>query len=134
MGVLNSDFTYLKTLYNDDRFLGVFTYGKTAQGFIEDKKEMQVVACYLPTFKELCSSRPTPKNILYNDHIIEMRDLRILLRDVIFQELETMECLFSKISIISRSYEKIFKDTFYKNRNEIFSFDKKSLIRKNIQN
>ena len=64
---------------------------------------------YLPTLEEMCTE-PEFKvdQVEYNGHIIEIRDIRIILEDILSQEGTTLECFFSDYTIITPKFKKVF--------------------------
>lgn len=132
---LLEDYKYLKKIYNEDKILGVFTYGKVNYGFAEDINDMSVKMIYLPDFEELCYlTEPINTTIEYNNHFIKIIDIRLVLQDMLQQEPITMETFFSDYYIITPKFEKVFMDNIYTNREVIFHCNKKYLIQNLIKN
>lgn len=119
--LLQDDYRYLKTLYPQDRILGLFTYGKISYGFAQDISDIKVKMYYLPSLEEMCIS-PEWRNeqIEYNNHIINITDIRLILNNIIEQEGTAIECFYSKHYIITPKFQTVFVDNIIKNREEIF--------------
>lgn len=54
--LLKDDYKYLKTIYEQDRILGLFTYGKINYGFAENISEVKIKMYYLPSLEEMCTN------------------------------------------------------------------------------
>lgn len=122
--ILKEDYKYLKTIYPQDRILGVFTYGYVNYGFCENISEIQIKMFYLPTLEEMCTE-PEFKvdQVEHNGHIIEIRDIRIILEDILSQEGTTLECFFSDYTIITPKFKKVFQDTIEAYKEDIFHYN-----------
>ena len=133
--ILLEDYKHLKKIYNEDKILGVFTYGKVNYGFAEDTNDMSVKMIYLPGFEELCYlTEPINTTVEYNNHFIKVIDIRLVLQDMLQQEPITMETFFSDYYIITPKFEKVFMDNIYTNREVIFHCNKRHLIQNLIKN
>lgn len=121
MDLLKEDYEYLKSIYNQDRILGVFTYGKVNYGFAENISDIKVKMYYLPYLEEICTSiNLKNEDIEYNGHMINIKDIRLILDNVLTQEGTTMECFFSEYNIITPKFKKVFNDIIIERREEVF--------------
>lgn len=127
--LLKEDYKYLKTIYKQDRILGLFTYGKLNYGFAENISEVQVKMYYLPSLEEMCTSTEWKDEIIeYNNHTINIKDIRLILQNIIDQEGTSMECFYSKHYIITPKFKTVFIDSILTKREEIFHCNPKKRI------
>ena len=132
--ILKEDYNYLKTIYPYDQILGVFTYGKANYGFAEEEKEVCVKMYYMPTLEEMCTELKLKDEIIeYNGHNINIKDIRLILNNILSQEGTTMECFFSKNYIITPKFKKVFVDNIIKQREEIFHCNPKKRIQYSVK-
>lgn len=119
--ILKDDYKYLKTLYPQDQIFGVFTFGLVSYGFAETEEDIQVKMYYLPTLEEMCTSIAFKDEIIqYNNHTINIKDIRLILDNILMQEGTAMECFFSNYYIVTPKFKKVFMDTIIANREELF--------------
>ena len=103
--ILKDDYKYLKTLYPQDQIFGVFTFGKINYGFAESVSDIQVKMYYLPSLEEMCTSIEfKDEEIEYNNHKIIVKDIRLILDNILKQEGTTMECFFTNNHIITPKF------------------------------
>lgn len=127
--ILKDDYKYLKTLYKEDKILGLFTFGKLNYGFAEDISEIKVKMYYLPSLKEMCTETQWKDEIIeYNNHTINVKDIRLILQNIIEQEGTAMECFYSKHYIITPKFKTVFIDNIINKREEIFHCNPKKRI------
>ena len=118
--LLKEDYKYLKTIYKQDRILGLFTYGKLNYGFAENISEIKVKMYYLPSLEEMCTSTEwKDEMITHNNHTIDIKDIRLILKNIIDQEGVSMECFYSKHYIITPKFKTVFMDNIIAKREEI---------------
>jgi hypothetical protein len=77
MNCLTKQYNKLIDQYGSDRILGIFAQGKVNCGFAESIQDLEAVACYLPTFEELCCSKPKSFVFHEEDATIKITDLRL---------------------------------------------------------
>lgn len=119
--ILKDDYKYLKTLYPQDQIFGVFTFGKINYGFAESVSDILVKMYYLPTLEEMCTSIDFKDEIIeYNNHKIIVKDIRLILDNILKQEGTTMECFFTSNYIITPKFKTVYMDNIIAKREEIF--------------
>ena len=119
--ILKEDYKYLNTIYSNDRMLGVFTYGLVNYGFAKDISDVKVKMYYLPSFEEMCTNLELiDEELLYNNHTINIKDIRLILDNILNQEETAMECFFSKNYIITPKFKKVFEESIIEKREDIF--------------
>lgn len=131
--ILKDDYKYLKTLYKEDRILGLFTFGKLNYGFAEDVSEVKVKMYYLPSLKEMCTETKWKDEIIeYNNHIINIKDIRLILQNIIEQEGTAVECFYSKYYIVTPKFKTVFIDNIINKREEIFHYNPKKRVEHSV--
>lgn len=131
--ILKDDYEYLKTLFPQDRILGLFTYGKVNYGFAEDISDICVKMYYLPDLEELCTSTIFINKIIkYNNHSIKITDIRLILDNILNQEGTTMECFFAENYIITPKFKTVFIDIIINRREEIFRYNPADRINQSV--
>ena len=119
--LLKEDYKYLNTIYPNDRILGVFTYGLVNYGFAKDESDIKVKMYYLPSFEEMCTNlKLIDEELFYNNHTINVKDIRLILDNILNQEETAMECFFSKNYIITPKFKKVFEENIIEKREDIF--------------
>ena len=119
--LLKNDYKYLNTIYPNDRIFGVFTYGLVNYGFAKNESDIKVKMYYLPTFEEMCTSLELKdEELFYNGHTINIKDIRLILDNILNQEETAMECFFSKNYIVTPKFKKVFEENILAKREEIF--------------
>ena len=131
--LLKEDYKYLKTIYKQDRILGLFTYGKLNYGFAESISEVQVKMYYLPSLEEMCTSTEwKDEMIVYNGHTINIKDIRLILKNILDQEGTAMECFYSKHYIITPKFKTVFMDNIIAKREEISHCNPKKRVEQSV--
>lgn len=132
--ILEEQFQYLTSIYDEKQIFGIFTYGRVNQGFAETLNDIETVVLYIPTFEEICIKPLSLDNkyILYKDKEIKKINIRLLYNLATKQDKIVMEALFSEYNIINPRYEKIFKKHIYINKEAIFHCDQKTYIENTI--
>jgi hypothetical protein len=133
MKVLNEQLEYLKTLYNEDRILGMFVYGDANYGFAETVDEIHTVFCYIPSFEEMCFGETAIIEYLdYNSTKIRKTDIRLLYDLAIKQNDIIMESVFSDYYWINPRYKNIFNKYIFMNRETMFHSNQELKITNSI--
>lgn len=119
--ILKEDYKHLKTIYPHDQILGIFTFGMVNYGFAENISDIQVKMYYLPTLEEMCTRiQLKDESFEYNGHMIYVKDIRLILDNILSQEGTAMECFFSDFYIVTPKFKKVFVDVIKEKREEIF--------------
>lgn len=132
--ILKQDYNYAKTLYSQDRILGAFVFGKASYGLAETVEDIQVKIYYLPSLEDMCI-RPEliDTSFEYNNHEIHIKDIRLILDNILNQETTTMECFFAKNYIITPKFKKVFIDNIIEKREDIFHSNPEKFLQQTIE-
>lgn len=131
--ILKDDYKYLKTIFPQDQIFGIFTYGKVNYGFAEKIEDVQVKMYYLPSLEEMCTSITFKNEIIeYNNHTINIKDIRLILDNILNQEGTTMECFFSDNYIITPKFKTVYLDNIIAKREEIFHCNPKKRVGQSV--
>ena len=107
---LNDDYEYAKTIYNPNDLLGIFAYSNNYQTEI----------IRIPTFEEVCiNSNIVDTTIRNGDHIIYVKDLRLVYRATHCGHPEMLEALYTDNVIINPKYEHLYRKILKANRDKI---------------
>ena len=131
--ILKDDYKYLKTLYPQDQIFGLFTFGKVNYGFAEKVEDILVKMYYLPSLEEMCTSIEFKDEVVeYNNHQIIIKDIRLILDNILKQEGTTMECFFSENYIITPKFKTVYMDNIIAKREEIFHCNPKKRVEQSV--
>ena len=131
--ILKDDYKYLKTLYPQDQIFGLFTFGKVNYGFAEKVEDILVKMYYLPSLEEMCTSIEFKDEVIeYNNHHIIIKDIRLILDNILKQEGTTMECFFSENYIITPKFKTVYMDNIIAKREEIFHCNPKKRVEQSV--
>lgn len=131
--ILRDDYKYLKTIFPQDQIFGIFTYGKVNYGFAEKIEDVKIKMYYLPSLEEICTSITFKDEIIeYNNHTINIKDIRLILDNILNQEGTTMECFFTNNYIITPKFKTVYMDNIIAKREEIFRCNPKKRIEHSV--
>ena len=131
--ILKDDYKYLKTLYPQDQIFGLFTFGKVNYGFAEKVEDILVKMYYLPSLEEMCTSIEFKDEVIeYNNHHIIIKDIRLILDNILKQEGTTMECFFSENYNITPKFKTVYMDNIIAKREEIFRCNPKKRVEQSV--
>lgn len=130
---LNKQYDRLIDTYGSNRILGVFVYGKANYGFAEKLEDVEAMACYLPTFEELCGARPKTFALQTDKIKIKITDLRLVLGLARQQVGTVIETVFTDYYVINPEYQKIFTDYIYVNREVMFHCNKAARVSQSVE-
>ena len=131
--ILKDDYKYLKTLYPQDQIFGIFTFGKINYGFAENISDILVKMYYLPSLEEMCTSIEfKDEEIEYNNHKIIIKDIRLILDNILKQEGTTMECFFTNNYIITPKFKTVYMDNIIAKREDIFHCNPKKRVEQSV--
>lgn len=117
---LKEDNLQLRHKYGENRIFGTFVVGLANYGYAETTDEIKTITVYLPSFEELCISKPRAKE--------DVVDIRMFYRPENIMKYNYLELLFSDYCIINPKYSNIYAEHFLKNRNIIAKFSIKDKI------
>lgn len=111
--------------YNEDRLLGIFSYGSMNYGFYkEGESDVDTKAIILPSFTDFCL---TPQMISkveeFGDEKIEVKDIRLYREQLMKQNINFVEVLFTDYFYVNPKYEALFNKYFIETRELIASYD-----------
>lgn len=111
--------------YNEDRLLGIFAYGSMNYGFYkEGESDVDTKAIILPSFTDFCL---TPQMISkveeFDDEKIEVKDIRLYREQLMKQNINFVEVLFTDYFYVNPKYEALFNKYFIETRELIASYD-----------
>lgn len=104
---LETEYQNLLQEYSEKNLLGLFTAGNVNYGFAETIDEIKFATVYMPTFEEICTTKP--KIITINN--TTLIDARLLYNITVTKcDFAALELLYSKYSIISPHYTDCFNE------------------------
>ena len=128
MNYIQKQYDYLMSEYDANRILGVFAQGIVNFGFAEQIEDINIIACYIPTFEELCGEHPQSIIITNGDSTFTLTDIRMVLTKAKQQKEVILEAVFTDYCIINPMYQKIFTNSIYMDREAMFRCNKKMRI------
>lgn len=119
------DYLYQKG-YKKEQILGIFLYGSQNYGFANSKSDIDVKAIIIPTFEELCLKREwLSEECKYIDNsIILIQDIRHYKDNLLKQNINFVETLFTDYYIINPTYNDLFKKYFIEPREKIATYNR----------
>lgn len=111
--------------YNEDRILGIFLYGSQNYGFATETSDVDSKVFILPSFSDLClNTSLLSKEIHYkNGEHIDLKDFRSLRIQLMKQNINYTEILFTEYCIINPKYKDLFHKYFIASRESIARYD-----------
>jgi ribosomal protein S25 len=112
--------------YDEERILGIFLYGSQNYGFATEKSDVDSRVIIFPTFEEFCLQKDwVSKTIeLENGEHIDIKDIRLFRENLLKQNINFMENLFTEYCIINPRYEELFNTWFINNRERFADMNK----------
>lgn len=117
--------------YNKNRILGIFLYGSQNYNFANDESDIDSKIILLPSFSDLCLLKsPISKEIiLKNGEHIDIKDIRLYRENLMKQNINYTETLYTEYYIINPDYKELFNKYFFSQRETIINFDRKKTIK-----
>lgn len=130
---LNEHLEYAKNFLGlaDDRVLGIFLYGSQNYGTDTPQSDVDSKIIVLPSFKDFCLNPHNlySKNItLENGEHIDVKDIRFYREQLLKQNINYVEILFTQYRIINPLYGELFEKYFINNREDISKLNRKKGI------
>lgn len=121
----------IKQGYNEERVLGIFLYGSQNYGFASDKSDIDSKVILLPSFSDFClMEKAVSKEIhLENKEHIDIKDIRALRQNIMKQNINYTELLYTDYCIINPRYKELFDKYFISSREKIVRMDQNKAIR-----
>lgn len=123
---INNLYSAAINVYGEDRLLGGFAVGNLNYGLAEQVSEIDIVAFYIPTFEELCTTAPF-KNEQVNSRIL-IRDIRSMYELLNIHSNLLMEALLTEYYIVNPKYENPVND-LRERTEDIYKFDPNNRIK-----
>lgn len=111
-----------KSGIDNQKLMGIFAIGKVCHGFATTLDDMQLVACYVPSFEQLCLNTFPYK---YGDKCcgVKMTDFRYIYDLLLQQDITIMECTFTDYKIINDNFKDAFNKYVFINRETLFRYN-----------
>lgn len=123
--ILQEQYEYCITLFNEKNILGIFIYGNVNYNMGYDERDIHSELIYIPTFEELCMSHNhTPEYLRYKDHVIRVLDARNIYHAIYQGRLELAEAIYTDYYIVNPRYSYIFENFFKPHRDVITDHNK----------
>lgn len=131
---LNEHMAYAKECLNlkDEQIVGIFLYG--SQNYGTDGKDSDVDShiVVLPTFEDFCldSKNLISKEILFGEQEehINVKDIRLYRENLLKQNINFIETLFTEYFILNPMYADLFDKFFLQEREAIAKLDKRRAV------
>ena len=118
------------TIFPKDKILGIFIQGSQNYGLDYSGSDIDTKCIVLPTLEEICLNKQATSYtyIRANNEHIDFKDLRVISRDLLKQNINFLEILFTKHKIVNEDYAKLFDRMFTYNE-DIARYDNYRFIR-----
>lgn len=111
--------------YNKDRILGVFLYGSQNYNLDTAESDVDTHAIILPSFEEMCLEKnwlSKEYHLPGNEHIV-IKDIREYAKQMLKQNINFLEILFTEYKWVNPKYEELFNTYFINNRETIARYN-----------
>ena len=129
---LNTHLQYVYDLgINEDRVLGIFLYGSQNYGTNKPDSDVDVKVVVLPPFEDFClkSTNPYTKEFeLPSGEHINIKDIRIYRDNILKQNINSVETLFTEFYILNPKYETLFNEYLVANREYISKINRSKAV------
>lgn len=102
------------TIFPKDKILGIFIQGSQNYGLDYSSSDIDTKCIVLPTLEEICLNKQATSytHVRANNEHIDFKDLRVISRDFLKQNINFLEILFTKYKIVNEDYVKLFDRMF----------------------
>lgn len=108
----------------EKQLLGIFLYGSQNYGIETENSDVDTKAIIIPTFEELLFSPMEIKELhLPNGEHCEILDIRHYISNLLKQNINFVETLFTKYYWVNPFYQNLWNEFFIKPREEIAKYD-----------
>lgn len=109
-GRLNDHYEEAKTLFNEDRIVGLFLQGSQNYGLDIPGSDVDTKLIVTPTFKEIAMNiKPvSTTHVRANEEHIDLKDIRLYFQTFVKQNLNFLEILFTDYKIVNKEYEELW--------------------------
>lgn len=112
--------------FAEDQLLGVFLYGSQNYGVSTLNSDVDTKAILIPTVRDLCLNKPVSRELHFdNGEHCEVKDIRELVKIFKKQNINFVEILYTDHYWINPKYERIWRQYFIENREQISHFSEK---------
>lgn len=131
---LNEHLKYAKEQLNlaDEQIVGIFLYGSQNYGTDGQNSDVDSHMIVLPTFEDFCldSKNLISKEILFGEQEehINVKDIRLYRENLLKQNINFVETLFTEYFILNPMYEDLFKKFFFQEREAIAKLDMRRAV------
>ena len=129
---LNTHLQYVYDLgIDEDRILGIFLYGSQNYGTSKPNSDIDVKVVVLPPFEDFClkSTNPYTKEFeLPSGEHINIKDIRIYRDNILKQNINSVETLFTEFYILNPKYETLFNEYLVANREYISKINRSKAV------
>lgn len=130
MDKLQEHYQEALTIFPKDKILGIFIQGSQNYGLDCSGSDIDTKCIVLPTLEEICLNKQATSYtyIRANNEHIDFKDLRVISKDLLKQNINFLEILFTKHKIVNEDYAKLFDRMFTYNE-DIARYDNYRFIR-----
>ena len=99
------------TIFPQDKILGIFIQGSQNYGLDWSGSDIDTKCIVLPTLEDICLNKKATSytHVRENNEHIDFKDLRVITGDFKKQNINFLECLFSKYIIVNQYYANLFQ-------------------------
>ena len=117
---LAEHFEEAKTLFPEDRIVGIFCYGSQNYGLDGPDSDLDTKCIVVPTFEEICFNKKAVSytHVRANNEHIEFKDIRLMMKEFRKQNMNFVEILFTQYCIINPMYKEAW-DSVIEHREEV---------------
>ena len=103
---------FARTLYKPEQIVGVFCQGSTNYGLDIETSDFDSKCIVVPTFKEIALARKpvSTTHFLPNGEHCDGKDIRLYMETFRKQNLNFLEILFTKYSLVNAKYDWVWQD------------------------
>lgn len=126
--------TILSWGFKEENILGIFVYGSQNYNLDTPTSDWDTKAIIVPTFDEVLFDRPLSKEINVQriegewEHC-EVKDIREMIKMFEKQNINFIEILFTEYKWVNPRFQKLWKEYFVNNREEIARYDMNQTIK-----
>lgn len=130
---LNEHLEYAKAHLGlaEDRVIGIFLYGSQNYGTDIPQSDIDSKIIVLPSFEDFCLRRNnlySKELILEDGSHIDVKDIRLYRENLLKQNINFVELLFTEYRVMNPLYENLFDEYFVANREDISKLNRQKAI------
>lgn len=114
---LQEHYDEAKTLFPEDRIVGVFLQGSQNYGLEVPGSDVDSKCIVLPTLEDICFAKKpvSTTHVRANDEHIDLKDIRLMFQTFRKQNLNFVEILFTEYKIINPLYKDLWNELIAQN-------------------